>query len=332
MDRRDVVHVRFEPELRVKRQPDLTDVDEEVDRVVVAHLRRLAEKPEGSDLSDAVAHASRLVALLDSGEAEDALLGDASGVVVEDLLVRAGLVADAVAAAAFLVDEHDAVLRSLVDRLARAGLQARGVGAVVAHPGQVEEPHVVRQREVVALHRDRHVDLVLAAVRVCVVHVGGGPADVLLPDRCGLEDGLARVRVAVPVLGAEQVEFSCVPREGVGAPWFGLDVVPQHVLLAVARRPAGLARHGAGLAADALVRVEHRRCLALRARLLIRVLHRAVQLPVEHLRHCFPLLLRCSCRPGTSTSPRSRCPAGSPALPGARAPCRLRRRLPPWQT
>src|SRR5690606_34575098 len=128
----------------------------------------------------------------------------------------------AVAAAARLVDQYDAVLRPLVDGLARAGGEAGGVGAVVADPGEGEEPHAVLG-ELGGLA----VRLLLppAAGGGVLVNVGGPPLRVggevaqgvlgaVRSDvpRGGLEDGLAgegavgAVRPAggggVPVLAA----------------------------------------------------------------------------------------------------------------------------------
>ena len=87
------------------------------------------------------------------GIAGDALLRRAGHRVEEDLLVRAGLRRTPVAAAAALVDQHDAVLGPLVDRAARAGGQAGRIGAVVADPRQVEEPGQVRHLQVGAAAR-----------------------------------------------------------------------------------------------------------------------------------------------------------------------------------
>ena len=88
--------------------------------------------------ADAGLRADRRQADLDAREAERALLGLAGAVVEVDLLVRAAGDAHPPAAAAVLVDEHDAVLGALVDRAARAGRGARRVEAVLADPRQVE--------------------------------------------------------------------------------------------------------------------------------------------------------------------------------------------------
>ena len=87
----------------------------------------------------ALANAGRRDVLLQAGVAENALLADFSGEVEVDLLVRAGLQAELVAAAAFLVTQDDAVFIALVQRAARAGLKAGRLRAVVAEAGHVEE-------------------------------------------------------------------------------------------------------------------------------------------------------------------------------------------------
>ena len=95
--------------------------------------------------------ADRGHAHLDPRVAEGALLRLAGAVVEVDLLVRAAGDAHPPAAAAVLVDEHDAVLGPLVHRPGRAGGDAGRVEAVLADARQVEhegplelEPHLVR--------------------------------------------------------------------------------------------------------------------------------------------------------------------------------------------
>jgi hypothetical protein len=97
--------------------------------VQVAHL---------ADAAGALAGTGGRHPLLDAGEAEDALLGDESLSVEVDALVGAGLNAEAVAMAGVLIDEDDAVLGPLVDGLARAGLQACRLRAVVTDALYVE--------------------------------------------------------------------------------------------------------------------------------------------------------------------------------------------------
>src|SRR3970282_1496025 len=138
---RDVKAVRLGPELRIEGQGHLLVADHEDDRVlrVVRPAALGVQRHESlqADLARAGGHAARLhghavaerVVALDARVAGDAFLAHAGGRPVHRLLVWAGLDALAVAAAARLVDEHDAVLRALVDRLARTGGQAGGGGA-----------------------------------------------------------------------------------------------------------------------------------------------------------------------------------------------------------
>ena len=80
---------------------------------------------------------------LDAREAERALLGLAGAVVEVDLLVRAAGHAHPPAAAAVLVDQHDAVLGALVDRPGRAGRGAGRVEAVLADARQEEQERLL---------------------------------------------------------------------------------------------------------------------------------------------------------------------------------------------
>ena len=108
---------------------------------VVGHRRRLEHlvgvvehQPDVAQPAHAGFRADGGDADLDPGEAERALLRLAGAVVEVDLLVRAAGYAHPPAAAAVLVDEHDAVLGPLVDRAARARRRARRVEAVLADP------------------------------------------------------------------------------------------------------------------------------------------------------------------------------------------------------
>src|SRR5512135_1198543 len=103
------------------------------------------------DLADAGGHTARFHRL-DPGQgvfafnpriARDALLADARRAAVHRLLERALFHALLVPAAPVLVDQHDAVFRPLVDRLARAGRQAARIGAVVADPLEIEEERLM---------------------------------------------------------------------------------------------------------------------------------------------------------------------------------------------
>ena len=140
-----------------------------------------------ADASGALAHARRRHAVLQPGEAGDALLGDGPLLVEVDALVRACLHAEPVAVAPLLVDEDDAVLLAPVDRVARTGLEAGGLRAVHADHRQVEE------------------------VRVRVF----APADVLVPVRapCGRTAVvLAGPQVHAGVAAVEHVLVVEVPR------------------------------------------------------------------------------------------------------------------------
>jgi hypothetical protein len=96
------------------------------------------EEAEIAQPAHAGLRADRRLPGLDPGEAEGAFLRLAGAVVEVDLLVRAAGHAEPPAAAAVLVDQHDAVLGALVDRAGRAGRGARRVEAVLADPRQVE--------------------------------------------------------------------------------------------------------------------------------------------------------------------------------------------------
>ena len=104
---------------------------------VVEHEAEVADAP------DAGLRADRRLADLDPRVAERALLGLAGAVVEVDLLVRAARDAVAPAAAAVLVDEHDAVLLALVHRARRARGDAGGVQAVLADPRQEEHERLL---------------------------------------------------------------------------------------------------------------------------------------------------------------------------------------------
>ncbi len=114
---------------------------------VPVHLDEALE----ADLADAGGHAARLhrlaaalwVLSLDPRVAGDAFLRDPGVAPIHDLFIGARLHTLAVAPAPFLVDKDDAVLGALVDRLARAGRQAAGIGAVVADACQIEKPGLV---------------------------------------------------------------------------------------------------------------------------------------------------------------------------------------------
>ncbi len=284
VDRRDVVDVGAGAVLRVERQGELADLDDVVERVVLARLAAGGQKAVQADLADAGLDAQGDLALLDPRVAADALFADPRDDVEEDLLVGTGADALLVAAAALLVDQDDAVLVAFVDRLARAGREAGRVVAVVADPGEVEHPHRVDAGEGGA-HVDGAGDVVLADVgRRVVVDVRAVSVGRLFVA-LGLEDGRGRERRALPRRRAGLCEQAGVPLQGIAAVGLGLDVVPEDDLLALAAGPAGLAGDGAGLALDALVGVEDVGHLALGRRRLVGVVHLAAELPVVSLGH-----------------------------------------------
>src|SRR5205807_7160251 len=130
--------------------------------------------------------------------ARNTLLGDAGGAPVHRLLIGALLHTLLIAPAPVLVDQHDPVLRALVDRLARTGRQTPRIRAVIADPLQVEEERLVlrqtgalalprlRRREprlVVAIHQAAHTrGRVLVDVHEAPFLVRRDVADRGLPD------------------------------------------------------------------------------------------------------------------------------------------------------
>src|SRR2546430_5629450 len=78
-----------------------------------------------------------------SGIARNALLAHARGAPIHRLLVRTLLHALLVPPAPVLVDQHDPVLRPLVDGLPGTRCQAPRIRAVVTDPLQVEEERLV---------------------------------------------------------------------------------------------------------------------------------------------------------------------------------------------
>ena len=104
-----------------------------------------------ADLPHAGAHAARFhrlaarqrILAFDPGIAGNALLAHPRGPSVHRLLKRALLDALLIAPASVLVDQHDPVLRPLIDGLSGTGRQTSGVGAVVTDPLQVEEERLM---------------------------------------------------------------------------------------------------------------------------------------------------------------------------------------------
>src|SRR6185295_13555423 len=88
--------------------------------------------------------------------ARNAFLAHPRGAPVHRLLIRALLHTLLVAPAAVLVDQHDPIFGALIDRLARAGRQAAGIGTVVTDPLQIEEERLVL-RQTAPRHLPRFV-------------------------------------------------------------------------------------------------------------------------------------------------------------------------------
>ena len=155
------------------------------------HLVRIVEQhAEVAHASDAAVAAHGRQAVLQTREAEHALLRLVRLPVVVDLLVRARGDAVTPAAAAVLRDQHHAVLVALVDRARGARRDAGGVEAVVAETRQM------LHEDVVELKRDLLSDLAEVVVLACGLSVG----EVILPVRAPfdlhalLRDERARTR------------------------------------------------------------------------------------------------------------------------------------------
>ena len=132
-DRRNVEHIGFGAVFRMQRQRHFPLVDELVNRAVL-----VIEKADEAQASWALTRTGRCDALLDTREAENAFGRFLRNEVEVDLLVGAGLIALAKALAFVFIENDDAVFFALVDRLGGAGLEARGIGAVIAQARQVE--------------------------------------------------------------------------------------------------------------------------------------------------------------------------------------------------
>src|SRR5262249_32569597 len=138
---------------------DFRHVDQIIERIVavffpgavLVHLHQALQ----TDVPDARRHAaglhrqapSLLVAAFDARGARAAFLRRARHAAVVGLFVGASFHAFAIATAALLIDEHDAVLGAFVNRVARAGCQARRIAAMIANARKIKEPGLVlRQR------------------------------------------------------------------------------------------------------------------------------------------------------------------------------------------
>src|SRR5207245_8232074 len=129
-------------------------------QAIFAHLHQALQP----DLPDARRHAPRLhrlaprqgVLAFDPRIARNALLTHSGRAPIHRLLVRTLLHALLVPPAPALLDQHDPVLRPLVDGLPGTRRQASRIRAVVTDPLQVEEERLVlRQRRALALPRLR---------------------------------------------------------------------------------------------------------------------------------------------------------------------------------
>src|ERR1051326_8702467 len=205
--------------------------------------------------------ASIYLAFLQTGIAEDALLGFAHDLVEVDLLIWARLDAVAVSLAAVLIDNNNPILFTFIDSFPRTRLQARGVGAMIADPRQVEEIILVLVHSAdifvpvdarLRLRR-RHHGLLFSFVQTLLVVVLPGMAVVVhRRQRTGLK------RDVFPA-SADPIPLARIAEAG-----SSLDIVPVHVAGAVAVSPQLLAGDRAGLAAQALVKIHHHCVLVLR--------------------------------------------------------------------
>ncbi len=151
MPRWDIEAIGLGAPLRVQRKRHLLHANRVVERVPPIFRPQAvftdAHQALHPDLSDAGCHAARFhrlaarqrILTFDARIARDALLRHACGSTIHRLFVGALFHALLVAAAPVLVDQHDPVFWSLVDRLPRAGRQAAWIRAVVADPLEIEE-------------------------------------------------------------------------------------------------------------------------------------------------------------------------------------------------
>src|SRR5262245_35602050 len=131
--------------------------------------------------------ASVLVPPFDTRETSDTLLARACCATVQALLVGTSLQAFAISPATLLVDQHDAILGPLVDRVPRACGKAGRVRTVIANSRKIEEPGLVLGQclpafEILAL------GAFLRTHRMVFVAVGCGP----LLIRGQVSEGLLR--------------------------------------------------------------------------------------------------------------------------------------------
>ena len=276
-------------------------------------------QPLHADLADARRHAAGLhrlplglrVLSLDARIAGDAFLRDSGIAPVHRLLVRAGLDTLAVATALLLVYEHDSVLGSLVDRLARTGGQTGRITAMVTDARQIEEPGLMLRKlhasfvEFVAhpFFSDRVIFVDIGRIPLLIAgQIAEHPSAIGGEHLLRLENRLA-VKLAVrslriggrlsrPALVSgvglfQEIEDLDVPELGISSVGFRLYIGPPHLFLAFVEGPGGLACHGAALAGDAAVGVEDEGKLTARESRLVRVSHLPADLPVMNFGHVY---------------------------------------------
>src|SRR3989344_3724945 len=265
--RRNVINVGLRVVLGVERQRPFSLFDKLVEWS--APVIQIADE---TNAPHALLRAGRRQTLFDPRITEDALLGLLGDGVEVDLLVRAGGDAMLVTAAALLVDEHDAVFLALVNRLARTGGETGRIGAMVADARQIKIVVVGILARALVLVPVGAVDGWHDGFQLRPLVVGAGGVLVHgYATQCLIVVEFER-RAAVPVqirdaagfevAGIIEAAAGLLPAAGVSVARVGFDVVPVHVLAAVAVGPLGLAGRGAGLAADALVELHHHRDLA----------------------------------------------------------------------
>ncbi len=224
-----------------------------------------------SDPAGTLPHAGGCNPLFQSRVAGYALLRDNTLFVEIDALVRTGLGAKTIAMTSLFIDEDDAFLLATVDRISRAGFQAGRVFAVHANERQIKE---IRVRIFAAAHvlvpvpvrtpvRGGAVALPWPQIILILLAVAAAKESSVILEIPGLAPvplagQRTRYRLAVPESAAqlERISRRTLPRHGI-------DDVPPHRVHAVAPRPVRLAPDTAGLAAQALVEIEHHRELVL---------------------------------------------------------------------
>ena len=130
--------------LRIERQSYLLDVDQIVNRIILDRFVPLTLEAEHPNLADAILDALRLLAGFSGRVAGDTFLGFPGQGAEHALLVGTRTNALSVSAASLLVEKNCAVSLSFVDCLARTAAEAPRIRTVVAYPGKVEHPGLMR--------------------------------------------------------------------------------------------------------------------------------------------------------------------------------------------